>query len=530
MDLLQRLRKHVLRDSLPVTVLEWPYPGAGTPEDPYRVTWIESDPANPYNLSATRKWLITTLTGIQVLAVTFASSAYSGAITEIKAQFGVSTVVVTLGISLFVLGFALGPLIWAPLSEVYGRKLIFLISFGAMTAFDIGAAFAPSFAALAILRFLAGALGSAIMATFGGVIADIFAPSDRGIAVSLLALAPGMGPVLGPIAGGFLGEAGGWRWVLRMIAIFAGGVLVASAAAVPETYAPVLLRRRAARLCAAKGACYRSERDLADGAEKTLARELQTSLGRPWVLLAVEPIVLLLSVYVAIVYGTLYMLFAAFPVVFQVHRGWSAGVSGLAFVGVAVGMLVATLWAIVDNGRYARLCVKHGGMPPPETRLPLTMVGGVALPVGLFWFAWTNYDSIHWIVPIIAGGFIGLGITFILISLINYLVDSYTIFAASVLAANNALRSVFAAAFPLFTPAMYDNLGVHWASSVPAFLALACAPLPFLFHKYGAAIRHKCKYAAESAAFVEKMKERARAEPSMAETSSEKDSDVEAAK
>lgn len=88
-------------------------------------------------------------------------------------------------------------------------------------------------------------------------------------------------------------------------------------------------------------------------------------------------------------------------------------------------------------------------------------------------------------------------------SVLNYLVDAYTIFAASVLAANNALRSMFAAGFPLFTPTMYANLGVHWASSVPAFLAVACAPLPFLFYKYGAVIRKKCKYAAESTVFLE---------------------------
>lgn len=94
----------------------------------------------------------------------------------------------------------------------------------------------------------------------------------------------------------------------------------------------------------------------------------------------------------------------------------------------------------------------------------------------------------------------------IFLSIMNYLIDSYTIFAASVLAGNGIIRSVFGAAFPLFTKQMYDSLGIHWASSVPAFLAVACIPLPFLFYKYGASIRQKCKYAAQSEAFMEKMR------------------------
>ncbi|GME43665.1 Major facilitator superfamily [Neofusicoccum parvum] len=518
----------------PPEVLNWRYPGSGTQDDPYIVTWIEGDAENPQNLSRTRKWIITALAGIQVLSVTFASSAYSGALHKVIEHFSVTTVVATLGMSTFVLGFALGPLVWAPLSELYGRRPIFLLSFAGMTAFNVGLIFSPNFAALAALRFLAGALGSSVMASSGGVIADVHAQRDRGVAMALFALAPGVGPVLGPIAGGFLGAAAGWRWVLGMVALFGGAVLVVSAAAVPETYAPVLLRRRAARLARLReGVHYRSAADAAGAAPLDVARVLWKSLSRPWVLLFVEPIVLLLSVYMAIVYGTLYMLFGAFPVVFQVDRGWSPGVGGLSFLGVMVGIFAAALWAVVDNGRYARLCARHGGVAPAEVRLQSSMVGGVLLPVGLFWFAWTNYSSIHWIVPILAGSFFGAGMTLIMISILNYLVDAYTIFAASVLAANNALRSMFAAGFPLFTPTMYANLGIHWASSVPAFLALACAPLPFLFYRYGAVIRKKCKYAAESAAFLEKTREqtRARNEESSASTAptieSEKEGDPE---
>ncbi|KAG7419219.1 Efflux pump FUBT [Fusarium oxysporum f. sp. rapae] len=171
------------------------------------------------------------------------------------------------------------------------------------------------------------------------------------------------------------------------------------------------------------------------------------------------------------------------------------------------GMLGAIAYIIPDNKRYIRTEQRHDGFAPPEARLPPAILGSLAIPIGLFWFAWTNYPSIHWVVSIIAGVPFGFGMVLVFLSIMNYLIDSYTIFAASVLAASSILRSLFGAAFPLFTVQMYGNLGLHWASSVPAFLALACVPFPFLFYKYGPQIRAHCKFAAESDAFMCSLKQ-----------------------
>jgi len=232
-----------------------------------------------------------------------------------------------------------------------------------------------------------------------------------------------------------------------------------------------------------------------------------TAVSRPWVLLLKEPIVLLLSIYLAIVYGTLYMLFAAFPIVFQRGRGWNQGVGGLSFLGILVGMMAAILYSTYDNRRYIKIQEENDGWAPPEARLPSSLLGSIALPIGLFWFAWTNGPAIHWMASIAAGVPFGFGMVLVFLSSLNYLIDSYTIFAASVLAASSVLRSCFGAAFPLFTTYMYSNLGIHWASSIPAFLALACVPFPFLFYRYGEAIRARCKFAAESIAFMKKLQE-----------------------
>jgi hypothetical protein len=281
------------------------------------------------------------------------------------------------------------------------------------------------------------------------------------------------------------------------MAIFTGVLCIFGAFTIPETYAPVLLQKRAKALSKRDGNVYISIMEKKQGKVKPAAA-FKKALSRPWALLFLEPIVLLISIYMAILYGTLYMLFAAFPIVFQQERGWSEGIGGLAFVGVAVGMILGVSYCIWDNGRYKRTEAKNNGEAPPEARLPPACVGAVALPIGLFWFAWTNSPSIHWSVSIIATAPFGFGMVMVFLSCMNYLIDSYTIYAASVLAANSVLRSLFGAAFPLFTNQMYSALGIHWASSIPAFLALACLPFPFLFYKYGAPIRMKCKYAKQA--------------------------------
>lgn len=418
--------------------------------------------------------------------------------------FEVDTTVATLGVSLFVLGFAVGPLLWAPMSELYGRQFVFIISYGGFMAFIAGTAGAKNITTLLVLRFFAGSFGSSPFTNAGGQIADVFSAAERGLAMSLFALAPFLGPTIGPIAGGFLAESKGWRWVQGMMAIFVGVMWLLGVLFVPETYSPVILRKRAAKLSSISGKVYRTREDAAGRISTRSA--ITTSLVRPWILLFKEPIVLVLSIYMAIIYGTLYMLFGAFPIVFQLHRGWSEGVSGLAFLGVAVGMIIAVTLGPLGNKRYMKVAAEHGGIAPPESRLDAAVIGAIAVPIGLFWFAWTNSPSTHWLVPIAAGVPFGFGMVLIFLSIINYLIDSYTIFAASALAANSVLRSLLGFAFPLFTTNMYQSLGIHWASCVPAFLALACLPAPLFLLKYGAKIRARCTYAAEAEAAIEALR------------------------
>ncbi|CAF1642324.1 unnamed protein product [Adineta ricciae] len=456
------------------------YRGEGTPEKPYIIDWLPDDLENPQNWRSSYKCLLTAFVAIATLAVTFCSSAYVGNVRGLLEDYHSSAEVITLGISFSVLGFAIGPLLWAPFSEILGRRILFIGTYAALTAFNTGTAASQNMATVIILRFFSGASGSSPLTNAGGTIADIFSAKQRGLAMTIFAAAPFMG--------GFTGDGAGWRWVEGVMAIFTGFIFITGTISYPETYAPVLLRKRAERLSKATGLVYRSKFE--EKRQVNIIRLLKTCLSRPWLFLIREPIVFLLSLYMAIIYGVLYMLFGAFPIVYEEGRGWSTGIGGLAFLGIAVGFVIAVLINTL------------GDPVPPELRLPPAIVGAFALPIGLFWFAWTNYPSIHFIVPILSGVPFGFGMLLVFLALMNYLVDTYLIYAASVLAANSVLRSIFGAVFPLFTTQMFHNLGTHWATMVPAFLATICLRMPYIFWKYGSIIRSWSKYSSEATAFV----------------------------
>ncbi|RBR26198.1 uncharacterized protein FIESC28_00981 [Fusarium coffeatum] len=201
-----------------------------------------------------------------------------------------------------------------------------------------------------------------------------------------------------------------------------------------------------------------------------------------------EPILFLLSLYMAFIYGILYLDFTAYPYVFQQTRHWDAGISGLSFLGIGAGMAIATAASPYINRVYATWVKKLGG-PKPEARLPHLILLSWLVPIGLFWFAWTADTSIHWASCIISGIPFGIGFVVLSLGITSYLIDCYGKYAASALAANAILRSCFGAGFPLFSHQMYDKLGAAWATSILGFISVALAPLPFVFYRFGPRIR-----------------------------------------
>lgn len=330
-----------------------------------------------------------------------------------NAEFHVSKIVATLGLSTFVMGIALGPLLTSPLSEYYGRRPIYLVSWAMFTIWTIPSAVAQNIETMIIVRFFAGFAGSTFLSVAGGTVGDVFLRSEIQKPMSLVSLAPFIGPAIGPAIGGFINYNTDWRWTWYVMIIWAVVLMLSIIFFAPETYHPILLRAKARKLRKETGNdAYRAPME---NTTKSIRTTLKLSLLRPFQLLFLEPMCLCLDLYSAILLGILYLFFGAFPLVFRTNYGMNLWQAGLTWLGIMVGLLIAAgstpIWANIR----AKLLKQHEketgqiGGSEPEFRLPPAILGAILIPCGLFWFAWTTYSSIHWIVPIIGSAVFGCG-------------------------------------------------------------------------------------------------------------------------
>ncbi|KAK5288822.1 Synaptic vesicle transporter SVOP [Cryomyces antarcticus] len=457
------------------------------------VTFTVDDKENPKNWPKAYKWWCTMTVAITCFVVAFDSAVITADIPGVMREFNVSEEVALLSITLFVVGFGIGPMIFAPLSEIVGRRPIYASTLLLAVVFIIPGAVAKNIETLLVTRALDGIAFSAPMTLVGGTLADLWRTEERGVPMAAFSAAPFIGPAIGPLVGGFLSDALGWRWLYWMQLILSGIVYILITLTVPETYAPKILARRAAKLRkSTNDDRHVTEQDLDT---RPLGQRLRLFLIRPSQLLFGEAIVFCISVYMSVLYGLLYMFFVAYPIIYQQGKGYSAGTTGLMFIPIAVGVLCSAFCAPMVNKHYLGLVAKHGGNPPAEVRLVPMMVSCWFIPIGLFIFAWTSYPRLSWVGPALGGFPVGFGFIFLYNSANNYLVDSYQHQAASALAAKTFLRSFWGAATVLFTGQMYARLGYQWASSLLAFIGLACCAIPFVFYYKGAAIRKHSKFA-----------------------------------
>ncbi|KAF2705484.1 citrinin biosynthesis transporter CtnC [Pleomassaria siparia CBS 279.74] len=452
------------------------------------------DPDNPKNWTTKRRWAITLSMGSLVFTVTFASSIFSVNIGVVKELFDVSTVTSTLGVALFVLGFVFGPIAFGPMSEVLGRRIPLFVGYALFAIFQIPVALAQNVATICVGRFFAGFFAAAPLSVVGGALADLWDPIPRAYAICIFAAGGFAGPVAGPIAGGFITQSHlGWRWTSWITLIMAGLFGAIGLLVVPETSAARILQTRAARLRKETG--DESIRAKADAQKLTFETIMTVYLVRPFKMIVQEPILALLTAYMSFLYGIVYLLFEAYPISFMEERHWSLGVSALPFTAFIVGIVLgAAVIAYSTATNFTKSYNKHG-KSIPEERLPPMIVGAICLPVGLFWFAWTSNPNIIWVPQVLSTALIGLGCMVPFWQGMSYLIDCYGFYSNSAIAVNTMIRSVFGAFFPLFTPIMYHNLGVPWATSLLGFICVAFLPVPVLFYIYGAKIRSKSKWA-----------------------------------
>ncbi|KAI2736501.1 hypothetical protein DTO013E5_8561 [Penicillium roqueforti] len=453
----------------------------------------QDDLNNPQNFPANKKWTLLALISAMTLISPLASSMFSPAISYVAAEFGeTNETILSFSVSIYILGYAFGPLLLAPMSEVYGRRVVLSAANWFFVVWQIGCARANSIETLIVCRLFAGIGGSGCLTLGAGVIADMFPREQRGMATAVWAMGPLIGPVVGPIAGGFLGQEAGWRWVFWLLLIVGGIVSLGVEFLNKETYAEVLIRWKTEKLVKETGRMdLRSAYDT-NKEPVTLGQTMVQSFKRPVLLFVKSPIVFLLCLYMSFVYGLLYLFFTTIPSVFTQKYGFSVGLSGLAYLGIGFGFIGGLAIIAFTNDRMVMSATaKNGGKFEPQMRLPMMIIFACILPISFFWYGWTADKHVFWIVPIIGMFPFGVGTMGVYMPIQTYIIDCYPKYAASANATLTATRSLVGALLPLAGPKMFGNLGLGWGNSLLGFLALAFIPVPIVFIKYGKVIREK---------------------------------------
>jgi multidrug resistance protein len=465
------------------------------------------DPENPKNWSFKSKWAITAVVSSFTFISPVASSMVAPAAVQVAEDLHItSSVVVALTISVFVLAYAVGPLFLGPMSEIFGRYRVLQLANLWFLAFNLGCGFAQTKGQLIGLRFLAGLGGSAPLAVGGGVLADVFNPEQRGTAIALYSLMPMLGPVVGPITGAWIAQKSTWRWVFWSLTIVDGAIQVVGFIFLRETYAPVLLEQKAAkirksfRLDEEKGRKAPRVHTVYDDASREWKALFKRSLIRPFVFGATEPIIQLFGLYMMLIYGMLYIFLTSIPTMFYKTYHKSVGITGLHYAALGLGLFIAMqITARLMDKVYVHLKQKNGGVRKPEFRLPTIVPGTILLPAGLLITGWTIQAKTHWIGPDVGLALVGGGTVICFQGIQTYIVDCYSLHAASALAAVSFMRSLAGFGFPLFAPAMYDALGYGKADTILAAIAIGLGcPAPWLFWKYGERIRNRSRFAVKT--------------------------------
>ncbi|KAJ5118693.1 hypothetical protein N7448_010400 [Penicillium atrosanguineum] len=471
-----------------------------------------NDPQNPLNYSFASKLTATLLVSALGWIVGAASSINSGVLTQNTEAFHVSEVVGSLVTGLYLLGFAAGSLVSGPLSEILGRNAVYAGSLTLFMIFVMGSALAPNIGAQLAFRFLAGIFGCPPLTCAGGTIADLWNPLEKTIHFPLYAVLSFGGPVLGPAVASYIGQTGvlSWRWTSWIILIGSGAIFVLIILFQPETYSPLLLKWKGKHLRKMTGdPRFRSEMDM----EKiALFSRIGGAMERQFLITIHEPIILLISLYMTVLYIVLFTFFDGYSYIFSDVHGLSQGLTNIVWVAMYVGILLSgLLLPFIYRGtkkEFTQAAQAVNGSDPsvdpraldgvhtqPEIRLWFAMVGAPFIPISLFWMGWTDFPSISVWSPIVASSAFGFGTICVFISSYMYVIDSYGMYAASALGFMTVSRYCAAGGMTIVGIPFYKNMGVHWTLTILGCISALMVPVPYVFYKFGPVIRRWSRYA-----------------------------------
>ncbi|EJD07445.1 MFS general substrate transporter [Fomitiporia mediterranea MF3/22] len=462
------------------------------------VDWEERDPRNPENYSRARKWAITIVASGLTGLVAAAASTYSIGSASMIRDLNCTQLQASVGLSVYALGFAVVPLVLAPLSEELGRQPLYVVTTFILLLSHIGVALAKNIQTVIVLRFIAGAAGSTGSTMVGGTVADIWAPHERGLPMAVFSIAAVSSTGTGPVFAGWIemNRHLEWRWIQWIHLMVTGVMFVAVVLIMKETRSSVLLTRLARKIRKETGDNrYRARIEDERGSLRSL---ILVSCTRPVHLLVTEPVVTSFSLWAGFAWGILYVFLESIAPAFEQLHHFNIGEVGTVYVTILIGSVFGYFTNVFYQEKiYAKKFESRGH----EARLYSSCAAGVLFPASMFIYAWTSLAHVHWIAMCIAITLCIWSIFMIYLAVFTYLADCYGPFASSALAGQSLSRNLAATIFPLFTIQMYNALTFKWANTLFACLALLMMPIPFILFRWGPQIRARSKFASKVPAF-----------------------------
>lgn len=471
---------------------------------------------NPFEWARSRKNIMTWLSCSVNITAAYSAGSYASPAGILTQKWGVSRVVYNLGITIFTCGFGIAPMVLAPFSEINGRRPVFIATGLLFVICQLSCALTQSFGGMLAARFFLGCGGSTFSTMVGGILADIWETSERNTAMTLFTGATLFGTGLGPLVSGFVAQNVDWRWVFYLQIITSGTLVALVTIFFKETRGSILLSRKAKKLnrwyqqledagCIGMEAtspkgdvrCQRIRWKVKSDEDRvSLGRMIAVSLYRPVHLLFTEPVVFWFSLWISFSWAVLYLQFGALPLVYEKNHGFDLQQTGAIFSAICIGGIISTPLSIYQEKWAVRHNPEKFGSSP-EGRLYFTAFESALMPIGLFWFGWTCYPSIHWIVPTIAVTVQTIGIFSIYLAVFNYTADVYHVYASSALAASGLCRNLLGGSFPLVTEQMFTGMGFQAASSLLGGIGAVLTLVPWVLIFFGPRIRARSKIASQ---------------------------------
>lgn len=462
------------------------------------IDWYSTtDEENPQNWSSGKKLVVVAIIFFYTFVAYVSSAIYTPSIGGVIERFGVSITAASLALSLYVLGYGSGPMIFSPLSELasIGRNPPYVITFALFVILAVPTALVDDFGGLLVLRFLTGFMSSPALATGGASMQDMYSLLKLPYALTAWVAAAFSAPALGPLLSGFAVMNKNWRWSLWEILWMAGPMWLVMFFFMPETSAGTILLRRAQRLRKLTGDVNLKSQSEIDQGSKTFSQIAGEQLWKPIEICIKDPAVLFTNIYTSCIYGVYYSFFEVFPLVYVGIYGFNLGELGLPFLTIIIGCVIGLSVYVGYNWFYLEPDIKAHGLRAQEHRLVPALFAVTLLPAGMFWFGWTAEKSIHWIVCSIGLTMFPIGAFILFQCIFMYLPLTYPQYAASLFAANDLCRSALAAGAILFAHPLYINLGIGRGVSLLAGILCGGVMGIWALYFFGAKLRAKSKFA-----------------------------------